>query len=106
MGFRGPAPGDDSYCTALTYLATPLKVKNTRPFCKATPQILTYPSLLVIVSAEITGRTEKELSTIYARVTRELTQSELGTPERRNALASLDNVVTELNVRRMMEPTF
>ena len=49
-GFRGPAPGDDSYCTALTYLATPLKVKNARPFCKATPQILTYPSLLVIAT--------------------------------------------------------
>lgn len=60
----------------------------------------------LIVAAEITGRTEKELSTIYARVTRELTQSEAGTPERRNALASLDNVVTELNVRRMMEPAF
>ena len=23
-GFRGPAPGDDSYCEALTYLAPPL----------------------------------------------------------------------------------
>ncbi len=59
----------------------------------------------LIVAIEISGRTEKELSTIYARVTRELTQSVYGTAERRNALASLGNVVTELNVRRM-QPGF
>ena len=57
---------------------------------------------MLIVAKEITGRSEKELSAIYAKVTKELTQSDYGTPERRNALASLDNVTTERNVRRMM----
>ena len=56
----------------------------------------------LIISADIMGKTENELSAIYARVSKELTQSDYGTPERRNALASLGNIVTELNVRRMM----
>ena len=59
----------------------------------------------LIVAKEIIGRSENELNAIYARVTKDVIRSEIGTPDRRNARANLGNVVSELNVRRM-QPGF
>lgn len=43
-------------------------------------------------SYELQRRTEKELSALFARVSKGLVQSPSGSPERRNALGTLENI--------------
>ena len=60
----------------------------------------------IIVAQEIEQRSEPELKALYLMVTRELTKSERGSPGRRNGLASLGNVVCEMNARACVQAGF
>ena len=53
----------------------------------------------IILPSEVQGHSLKELWSLYARVERELTQSAVSSPERRNALASLENIRRVINSR-------
>lgn len=46
----------------------------------------------LISAIELYSRSENELSALFHKVTNSLVRTEQGTPERRNALASLENI--------------
>lgn len=46
----------------------------------------------LITHFELAQRSDHELSALFAAVTRDLARTEPGSPERRNALASLENI--------------
>lgn len=46
----------------------------------------------LISNYELQTRNEKELSAIFCRVSKGLVRTRRGSPERRNALASLENI--------------
>lgn len=46
----------------------------------------------LITSYELAGHAQKELQALFNTVSNELACTEAGTPERRNALASLENI--------------
>ena len=53
----------------------------------------------LISSYELRRHTEAELSALFGRVSKGLTITRRDTPERRNALASLENITRERRVR-------
>jgi hypothetical protein len=46
----------------------------------------------IILNTELAGRNESELSVLFMVVSRQLARTERLSPERRNALASLENI--------------
>ncbi len=46
----------------------------------------------LISALELDGRSEKELSALFQRVSKGLVRTERGSPARRNALGSLENI--------------
>ncbi len=58
----------------------------------------------LITAWELQNRTEKELCALFRKVSQEAAQSDPGTPERRNAVASLENINRALNTRRAPQP--
>lgn len=46
----------------------------------------------LISARELDGRSEKELSALFQKVSKGLVRTERGTPARRNALGSLENI--------------
>ena len=46
----------------------------------------------LITSQELSERTDKELQVLFNTVSKALALTEVGTPERRNALATLENI--------------
>lgn len=57
----------------------------------------------IITRTELQHLTDNELRALFNRVTRELIQSDPGTPDRRNALANLDTIQIAL-ADRMAAP--
>ena len=55
----------------------------------------------LVTRFELASRTESELQGLYRCVFNSLAQSAFGSAERRTALASLENIVAELNARAM-----
>lgn len=58
----------------------------------------------VITPSELHTRSETELSALFQSVSRELTGTEPGSVERRNTLASLENIQRTLAARRSRRP--
>ncbi len=56
----------------------------------------------LITSVELSNKTETELRGLFGMVSKALVQTERDTPERRNALASLENISRKLNGMRAM----
>ncbi len=54
----------------------------------------------LITSVELSNKTETELRGLFGMVSKALVQTERDTPERRNALASLENINRVLNGMR------
>lgn len=57
----------------------------------------------LITTFELAGRSESELSNLFMQVSHSLTRSRRGTPERRTALATLENI-SRARVARMTGP--
>ncbi len=53
----------------------------------------------LITNHELAGLTLSELQGLYRRIFNELAQSDPHTPQRRNSLASLENIQREINRR-------
>ena len=53
----------------------------------------------LISNFELHRRNEKELSALFCQVSKGLVRTKRGTPERRNALASLENIARARAVR-------
>ena len=53
----------------------------------------------LISNQELQKRSESELSALFCMVSRGLIRTEKGSPERRNALASLENISRARSVR-------
>ena len=53
----------------------------------------------IITASELQNKTDIELSALFRKVSQQVTKSEPGTPERRNALASLENIQRVINTR-------
>ena len=60
----------------------------------------------LITSVELSKRTEAELRALFGMVSKVLVQTERDTWERRNALASLENISRTLNAMRAAKPGF
>ena len=61
----------------------------------------------VITSTELDRLTETELSVLFNKVSADLGRTEPGTPERRNCLASLENIERKVIQRRKLpKPSF
>ncbi len=60
----------------------------------------------LITSVELSKRTETELRGLFAMVSKDLIQTDRDTWERRNALASLENINRVLNGMRAAKPGF
>jgi len=58
----------------------------------------------IITTSELENRNKQELSALFRKVSQETAKSEPGSPERRNALASLENINRELNAPRIRLP--
>lgn len=58
----------------------------------------------VITQSELHSRSESELSALFRKVSQELTGTTPGSTERRNTLASLENIQRALATRRSMHP--
>lgn len=58
----------------------------------------------LITRSELTGRTTSELSALFRLAAEALARSRPGSPERRDALASLDNIARERASRRPPSP--
>lgn len=58
----------------------------------------------LITAWELQQRSDKELCALFHKVSQELVQSESGTYQRRNSLASIENITRELNIRRAYHP--
>ena len=56
-------------------------------------------NMRLISNHELHQRSENELSALFGLVSKGLVRTERGTPERRNALASLENIARERAVR-------
>ena len=54
----------------------------------------------LLTIAELQRRTEPELRTLFRTVSEGLTRSAPGTPDRRNSLATLENIETVLRNRQ------
>ncbi len=54
----------------------------------------------IITSYDLDHRSDNELCALFQKVSQDLTKSEPGTYQRRNALASIENISRELNRRR------
>lgn len=59
----------------------------------------------LITRSELTGRSNNELSALFHRVSLDLARTAPGSPERRNALASLENIARE-RAARLHRPRF
>jgi hypothetical protein len=55
----------------------------------------------LILSHELHTRNERELSALFSKVSQGLVLTKAGTPERRNALASLENIARARRARLM-----
>jgi hypothetical protein len=55
----------------------------------------------LITRSELTGRSESELAALFREVSLGLAQTAPGTPQRRDALASLENIARERAVRAL-----
>ena len=53
----------------------------------------------IITESELTNKTDIELSALFCKVSREIENSESGSPERRKSLASLDNINRAMRAR-------
>ena len=53
----------------------------------------------IITESELTNKTDIELSALFRKVSREIVNSKIGSPERRKALASLDNISRAMRTR-------
>ena len=53
----------------------------------------------IITESELINKTDIELSALFRKVAEEIANSEIGSPERRNALASLDNISRAMRTR-------
>ena len=58
----------------------------------------------VISNIELGKRNESELSALFSAVSRNLVRTERGSAERRNALASLENISRARAERMVMRP--
>ena len=56
----------------------------------------------LITSVDLSKKSELELRGLFSMVSKALVQTERDTPERRNALASLENISRTLNGMRAM----
>lgn len=59
----------------------------------------------LITHFELATRSDHELAALFAFVARELPRTKAGSPERRNALASLENIRRE-RAARLCRPRF
>ncbi len=57
----------------------------------------------VITTMELQQQTGSELSALFRKVSQDLVQSEPGSPERRNTLASLENINRAINTRQTLQ---
>jgi hypothetical protein len=55
----------------------------------------------IITASELEIKTNIELSALFREVSQEIANSEAGSPERRNALASLDNISRAMRSRHI-----
>lgn len=60
----------------------------------------------LISNLELHARNELELSTMFCAVSKGLVRTKRDSPERRNALASLENISRARAQRMMMRPAF
>jgi hypothetical protein len=58
----------------------------------------------LISNFELHSRNENELSAMFCHVSQGLTQTRKGSPERRNALASLENIARARAQRMIIRP--
>lgn len=58
----------------------------------------------IITAAELQNRTLSDLQTLYRKVQEDLTRSLRGSAERRNALASLNNLARAIARKRACQP--
>jgi len=58
----------------------------------------------IITAAVLQNRTLSDLQTLYRKVQEELTRSALGSAERRNALASLENIARAIARTQACQP--
>jgi len=58
----------------------------------------------LISSHELQERSESELSALFCTVSKSLVRTKRGTPERRNALASLENISRARAARMSVRP--
>jgi hypothetical protein len=56
----------------------------------------------IITPSELQHRNDQELSVLFRQVSQDLTRSEPGSPERRTALASLENISRTMAARRSL----
>ena len=54
----------------------------------------------IITSFDLDHRSDNELCALFQKVSQDLTKSKPGSHQRRNALASLENISRVLNARR------
>ena len=58
----------------------------------------------IITAAELQNRTLADLQTLYRKMQEDLTRSAPGSAERRNALASLENISHAIARKRACQP--
>ena len=58
----------------------------------------------IITPSELQNRKLEELKVAFHKAQQELTKSEPNSPERRNALASLENIRRAMNSRHILRP--
>ena len=58
----------------------------------------------LIINFELHGRSDYELSALFSHVSKGLVRTERHSPERRNALASLENISRARAQRMLMRP--
>lgn len=55
--------------------------------------------MFLMTRSELTGKTKLELASLFGAVSKNLVRTERGTAERRNALATLENISRERYAR-------
>jgi len=55
----------------------------------------------IITESELTNKTDIELSALFHKVSRDIENSEIDSPERRNALANLENISRTMRTRHI-----
>lgn len=58
----------------------------------------------IIVGSELQSLSLEELSVVFNKANQELVKSAPGSPERRNALASIENIRRAINSRHTLQP--